>query len=1111
MKPLKEHISLDSLLKIVFLNLGLMLVFSSCSDESKDNKSSDSKLFSLVNSKKSGISFKNVLEEKIERMWYNFNPVYDGGGVAIGDINNDGLSDIYFVGNEVTNRLYLNKGKLKFEDITEKYGLGSDTGWHNGPTMVDINNDGWLDIYVCRGGWVKEAKDRKNLLYINQKDGSFKESAQAYGIDDAGYSFQSMFFDYDLDGDLDMYLINHPSVSNIDIEEYKKGKASGNIYSKDRLYRNNGNNTFSDVTESAGLNQTFGFGLSVCSSDLDDNGYPDIYVSNDYTERDYLFMNNGDGTFSEKLKEVTGHVSLFAMGSDISDFNNDGHEDIFVTEMMPEDYKRSKTMMADMNPERFEYLVDQGFHYQYMHNTLQLNRGNGHFSEVSQLAGLSKTDWSWACYLVDFDNDGLRDAFVSNGYKRDVYDKDSAKDRQDYLAKNKNYIPDMDEFLSLTPVTKSVNYIFKNENGYEFTDRSKEWGMDIPSFSNGAAFGDLDNDGDLDIVVNNFDEAAFLYENNSDKKGANYLRIKLQGPSKNPLGIGARIHLKYAGKQQYEQFKTTRGYLSSVEPIAHFGLGNNSKVDVLEVEWNDGTKTIMSNVKSNQTIEVNHDQSVRFEAENDVFNPLISENTQELFTESFTHQENVFDDYQYQVLLPHRLSQLGPFVSKGDINGDGLVDFYVGGAKGQAGVLYVQNQLGTYTKKTNLAFNQDKDFEDMSSVMFDIDGDKDLDLYVVSGGTEELNRSEYYTDRLYINDGRGNFVKSKNQIPNLLFSGSCVVAEDFDLDGDLDLFVGGRTIPNVYPAPPQSVLLRNDNGKFTEVNNQYASFLNTLGMVTDAEWHDIDKNGFPDLIVVGEWMPVTILLNDGKRFVNATLNYGLTETVGWWNCISSADLDDDGDVDFVLGNLGKNYKFKASSKKPFHVFANDFDGNGSFDIFLAKNYSGDLVPVRGRQCSSEQVPGISQRFGSYNDFAEANINQILGPAIDKSLHYEAQMFSSIILRNVSGKFDIETLPLYNQLSAVTSIIIDDFNGDGQKDILTAGNMYNSEAETTRGDASVGVLNLGDSNGSYKPLSPLESGVFLPYDVKSMESLKLKSDKRVVLVMSNDDLLRSYEY
>ncbi len=1083
-----------------------------CGQEAVETGNSNIKLFTHLESSKTGILFNNHLEESPERHYVNFNPIYDGGGVAIGDINNDELPDIYFTGNEVPNKLYLNKGNLKFEDITASAGVGGGGGWHNGVAMVDINYDGLLDIYVCRGGWHKDPALRTNLLFINKGDLKFEEEAAKYGLADPGYSFQSTFFDYDKDGDLDVYVINHPEKSNLGIAEYLEGHKNGPVHSKDRLYRNQGNNTFKDVTDEAGMGQTFGFGLGVSTADLDNNGYLDVYVTNDYIEADYMFLNNGDGTFTESVKDRMRHISVFSMGIDIADLDHDGQEDIFITEMLPKDYKRSKINMAAMNPKGFFEMVDNGFHYCYMHNVLQKNLGNGHFSEVSQLAGLSKTDWSWACFLSDFDNDGLRDVFVANGYRRDIFDRDAERKMtqffEEHRKQNKPGAPDINEVMDIYHSEKLENHIYKNNGDLNFSYKTKDWGLDVSSFSNGASIGDLDNDGDLDLVINNLNQEAFVFRNNGEKSGNNYLKIKLEGPQKNPHGFGAKVILNFGEKMQMEQFKISRGYLGTVEPKIYFGLGKASQIDEVKVEWLDGKVSTIQNVACNAELTISYKDATGMVAEKAKSPTLFREVTNEAFAQPFVHQENDYDDFKTQILLPHKLSQLGPFIAVADVNGDELEDFYVGGAANQAGRLYIQN-IGGFQAKNMAAFTKDKAHEDMGVLFFDADGDGDQDLYVVSGGVEFPEGSDNYQDRLYLNDGAGNFTKSSG-LPKFTTSGSCVAAGDFEGDGDLDLFVGGRSIPDRYPLPVSSHILINDGGTFTDQTSATASNLRLAGMVTTAIWSDFDKNGSADLILAGEWMPVKFMKNEGGKLKDVTSSYVSDDLTGWWNRIIESDIDGDGDLDYIAGNLGKNYKFKASKEKPFHIYCNDFDNNGSFDVVLAKYYGDKQVPVRGRECSSQQMPFVAEKFPTFHEFADAGINDIYGDGLNAALHYEAQWFASTLFLNESDTFLVKKLPLEAQYSTVQGIIAEDFDQDGKTDIILGGNLYHAEVETTRADASVGLFLKNEGGHSLSSTSVNESGFFIPYDVKDLQLIKIgKEGSNGVLVGSNDGVLRLF--
>ena len=1065
-------------------------------------------LFSLIPPEISGLYFVNTVQETYEKNYYKFTYIYNGGGVAVGDINNDGLSDIYFTGNEVPNKLFLNKGNFEFEDITDKADVAGDSGWYTGVSMVDVNGDGLLDIYACKSDWKNNTpSQRRNQLFINKGDLTFEEKASEYGLNDEGFSIQASFFDYDNDGDLDIYLTNHPYESNLGLEDRLDRRNNPEYSVRDRLYHNN-NGKFEDVSLKAGI-KNYGHGLGVVTADLNQDGYIDIYVANDFKESDYFYLNNGNGTFSNAVKEYFGHIPFYSMGVDAADINNDGLEDLFITEMLPKDYKRSKTNMAPMNVQLFEGMLELGLHHQYMHNMLQINRGINRFSEVSQMAGLSETDWSWACLLSDFDNDGLRDVFVANGFKRDFHDKDYV-DKAKTLAQQQGDDIDIFQLYKLIPFTKLTNFMFKNEGDLKFTDKSNAWGFDDYTLSQGAAVSDFDNDGDLDLVINNLDEPSQIYRNNAEKLNNHFLKISLKGNPQNSTGLGAKIHIKYAEQQQIFEMKVTRGFQSSSEHIAHFGLGKHTQVDEIEVIWLNGKRTIRTNVATNQLIQINYDDAIPITMNNEEKNEfqLFEDITVNAFQPVFKHSENKFDDYKIQVLLPHKLSQLGPFISVADVNGDGLDDFYIGGAHQQSGALYIQSSNTNFIKKEVSIFKQDRIYEDMGSCFFDADGDGDNDLYVVSGSTESEAKTNYYQDRLYLNDGKGDFFESKG-LPEILSSGSCVVPADFDRDGDMDLFVGGRVFPNHFPYPTPSFLLQNDKGQFRDIALNTSLEMTMQGMVTSAVWEDIDGDGDEDLITVGEWMPIKIFENREGIFSDITSVYGLENTVGWWNKIIKSDYDGDGDIDFIVGNLGLNHKFHASSEKPLHLYCSDFDQNGSFDIVLAKYYGEDQVPVRGRECSSEQMPFITEKFPTYKSFADANIDDILGENKQQSLHYEAKMFESIILERNVGGFSIKKLPTLAQIGPINGIVCADFNNDQIKDLLIAGNMYQTEVETTRNDASIGLILTGNDN-SLDPMTTKQSGFFVPQDVKDIKRINIGKDNKIgILVGINDDSLRLF--
>lgn len=1090
--------------------VAVILAFSCNNNE---NEQAQSPVFKKVLSEHSGISFNNLVDENWDKNYFdNFAYVYNGGGVAIGDVNNDGLPDVYFTGNEVANKLYLNLGGMKFKDITESAGVDGGKGWDNGVTMTDINNDGWMDIYVCKGGFRDADAERKNLLYVNQKNGTFKEEARQYGLDDSGYTMHAIFFDMDNDNDLDVYLSSRPDSFYLGLSQMATRKRNPPDYARNKLYKND-NGKFTEVGRKVGIGQTYGYALSIVNADLNKDGYEDMFVANDYADNDYMFINQKNGTFKDEIMKTTNHLSLFSMGTDIADLNNDGYEDIYVTEMLPENYKRSKVSMPRMDVEGFWAIVDSGFQKQYMHNALHLNHGNLFFSDISQLSGLSKTEWSWSTLLCDFDNDGNRDIFVANGYRRDLFDGDILQKQDAYVKANMSKYASAEEmftkgfkdYINIYDPIKVRNYLFKNKGNLQFENVSQAWGFEDSTFSNGAAVADLDNDGDLDLIINNLDQEALMYENTTDKKN-NYIRLNLQGPQQNRQGIGAKVSLYYDGKmQQYFEQKTVRGYLSSNDPVVHFGLGKTQKIDSIIVQWLDGKENVLRNIESNKVVKVDYKESVPGIDRSNKYNTVFAESNTVL-AQAFKHTENVYDEYKDQVLLPHMFTKSGPFIATGDVNGDGLEDFYVGGAANQPGKLYLQTADGKLAPKTISAFEADKAYEDMGTLLFDGDKDGDLDLYVVSGGSEFNDGSPMYQDRLYLNDGKGSFTKSS--LPATTSSGSCVEAYDFDGDGDLDLFRGGQVMPHGYPKPPRSYLLVNENGKFVDKTNDIAPNLSQTGMVNSAIWADINGDKKAELIVAGEWMPIEIYEYVNGKLSEVSKKYGLSNTEGWWNKLVADDIDRDGDLDIIAGNLGENYKFKATNEKPFEVYSKDFDNNGTNDIFLAK-YNGDVqVPIRGRECTSQQCPFILQKFPTFLSFAESDLKTILGDEIETALHHKAHLFSSVLLVNDNGKFTIKALPVEAQLSTVNCILVNDFDKDGKKDILLSGNKFDVEVETTPADASPGLFLKGLGNLNFQSTKPLESGFFVPYNVKDMKAVKLK-DRMGILVSSNDDSLRVF--
>jgi len=1096
-----------SFLFIIIFFLTLMLV--SCTVGNKEKK-----LFVKKSQKQTNIIFNNKLTETDTLNYMNYPYLYMGGGVAIGDINNDNIPDIYFTGNMVDDKLYLGKGNMKFEDITNKSFKSLDEKWHTGATMADVNNDGYLDIYVSVSG---KNSPRTNLLYINNKDLTFTESAKQYGIDDNGHSTQGVFFDYDKDGDLDLYVANYPSTKFLaPISHYRSKMDSLTLKDSDRLYRNNGDHTFSDVTTEAGV-LNFGLSLSVTAADINNDGWTDLYVSNDFAAPDYLYMNNKNGTFRNTLNQSTNHTSYFGMGADIADFNNDGLLDIIQLDMTPEDNYRSKANMASMSTEKFWEGVNSGFHHQYMINSLQLNRGNIDkdtpiFSEISRLAGISTTDWSWSPLFADLDNDGWKDIFIANGTRREINNKDYFIDLSQGSAFSNS--SDLESSLNI-PSEKIDNYAFKNNGDLSFSKVNDDWGLSFYGYSNGASYADLDLDGDLDLVISNIDSIAVLFENkgtNFHKNG--YIRFSFNGPVKNPFGIGVKVKIESNDQQQFQELTTTRGFQSSSEPKLHFGVSSLKSINKITIIWPDDKVEELANVKTNQEIKISYTNAkkVTDQYEDVSSTPFFTDITKPSNI-NYKHTENDYNDFEFETLLPHKTSNFGPGLAVGDINGDGLDDFFIGGAANQSGILYLQNIDGTFIVAKNQPWSVHKNSEDMSAVFFDADADGDQDLYIVSGGNEFLPNSEELQDRIYINNGKGSFSLLLQALPIVNQSGSCVKHFDYDKDGDLDLFVGGRLIPRKYPYPADSYILRNDssNGKvkFTDVTSDIAPTLKELGLVTDAIWNDYDKDGDIDLIIVGEWMPITIIENKKGIFMKRD-NESFKNTTGWWSSIVAKDMDNDGDDDFIAGNLGLNYKYKAELDKTFDVFVSDYDKNGKQDIILGYYNDSIQYPVRGRQCSSEQIPNIKRKYIDYNSYARATLEDIYtSTALENSLHYSAQTFASSYIENLgNGKFRLSQLSNFAQLSSINTIIAKDFNNDNIQDLLVAGNLFASEVETPRNDASMGLLLLGKGNGEFLEVSIQQSKFIASKDVKNMSLIKTK-DGFSVLIANNNDALQIF--
>ncbi|WP_181885089.1 VCBS repeat-containing protein [Pontibacter diazotrophicus] len=1100
-----------------FLSLAAIIVLAGCkADQEKESQreikevASAPRLFESLTETATGITFSNTLTETETLNVLEFEYFYNGGGVAVGDFNNDGLQDIFFAGNMVPSRLYLNKGYLKFEDITKQAGINTSGRWASGVAVADVNNDGYQDIYVCVTGKVNP-QQRTNLLYINNQDNTFTEAAQQYGIADDSYSTHAAFFDYDKDGDLDLYLLNH-TLEEKNPNLLRPQLRNGSGKNTDKLYRNNGNNSYSDVSKEAGI-LVEGHGLGVAISDINQDGWPDVYVSNDYLSNDILYLNNGNGTFTDKAAAYFKHQSQSAMGNDVADFNNDGLVDIITVDMLPEDNLRSKLMFAGMNYDRFMAEIKNGYTPQYMRNTLQLNTGNGSFSEIGQLAGVHSTDWSWSPLLADFDNDGYKDLHITNGFPKDITNRDFIMYRMQGLNSNvptevlnKQFM----KAINQLPSAKKSNYMYRNQGDFTFSNQTKAWGMDVASFSNGAAYADLDGDGDLDLVTNNINGKAFVYRNNAEKHtGNNFLRIKLQGDKANAAGYGAKVRLTQNDKEQFQEYSPYRGFMSTVEPFLHFGLGQDSVIAAVEVAWPDGKVQRLENVKANQVLTLAHKDAVAAKQLKKDAAPQLFQSANARYKIDYVHKEEPYIDFKVQPLLPHKYSQNGPGISVGDVNGDGLEDFYVGGAFKYPGRVFLQSKNGTFTSAA--ITDQTKFEEDMGSLFFDADGDGDLDLYVVSGGNEFPANSPYFQDKLYKNDGKGNFTLDTQALPNTTSSGSFVTAADIDGDSDLDLFVGGRMHPQNYPAPAESYILLNEGGKFRNATAQVLPALQKFGMLTAALWTDFDNDHAADLILTGEGMPITFFRNVNGTLQNVTAATGLPNTSGWWNSLVAGDFDNDGDVDYIAGNLGLNTKLKASDKEPVTVYAADYDRNGSMDPIVAHYVMGKNVPARPRDDIFDQIVSMRRRFTSYDSYARASVTEVLSTAeLNESYVLKSvNMHTSYIQNLGNGKFKITPLPMEAQFAPVFGMTVNDYDGDGNLDVLLAGNSQAPEVLSGAYDAFTGLFLKGNGKGGFQPATLQQSGFFVDGDAKGMAELTLSNGKPLLLTANNDGPLQAY--
>ncbi|WP_228853014.1 VCBS repeat-containing protein [Aegicerativicinus sediminis] len=1114
----------------------LILIVGCDGDRNKIGESDENALFEVMTPEHTGVEFTNeVIEtENLNVMKYEY--MYNGSGVGIGDFNGDGLADIYLTGNTVKNKLFLNNGNFKFQDVTEIARVGGRKGWKTGVSVADVNGDGLLDIYVCYSGLGTDA-ERANQLFVNQGNNNeglpvFKDEAELYGIDAAGtYSTQAAFFDYDLDGDLDMFLLNHSKNYYSPFYNSTKLRNTRHPLFGNSLFRND-DGKFKNVSQEAGIHGSgLNFGLGVAISDFNEDNLPDIYVSNDYVEQDFLYLNNGDGTFKDASKMAFDHISQFSMGNDAADINNDGHIDLITLDMLPEDNYRQKVLKGPDEYDRYQLAIDSGYHKQQMRNMFQLNmgvdpKGNPRYSEIGQLTGISNTDWSWAPLLADFDGDGKKDLYITNGYLRDYTNKDFMKfEVNNAMEKASNqgvelfgeegkekYSKVIFDLVNLMPSTKVSNYMLKNTDGLSFENVTKKWGLNQPTVSTGAAYADLDNDGDLDLIVSNTNDPVGIYRNNlNEKSPANYIKIKLEGDSKNTFGIGAKVWVVSDSLYQFAENYPIRGYQSSVDPELYFGLGNSNNVTI-KVQWPDGKVFIQNNVPINRVHQISQSSSGNIESsdiahgtENKIFEEITNSGI------NYKHHENRFVDFKFNRLALFQNSRSGSKMSVADVNGDGIDDVFIGGALGQTDGLYISQANGKYLKSTDDCWNYGISFETIGSAFLDVDNDGDQDLYVVNGGSEPSLEPARLKDKLFINLGNGKFVHAPDDaLPQAFSNGSVAVAGDFDNDGDQDLYVGGGDKPGNYPEGDLGGILRNDTNpstgeiRFTIVTKEVNPDLRQPGLITDAKWVDLNNDKWLDLVLVGEWMPIRIFINQSGKLVEKSRDFGLENTTGLWQSLGFEDIDGDGDQDLIVGNMGSNLQFKATKSEPMEAFVGDFRDDGLMTTVISCYIQGERYPIATLDELQDAFPLIKKKFLKYDDYAKSTLDEVFSDEkLNSAQHFEVQQLQSLYLENTGQGFKLHVLPTEAQFSAIQGINIYDFDGDNNLDVLLTGNYYPMKVEYGPVDAGKGLLLKGNGNGQFSIIKNDKLGLWIDGDVRDSKLLHHNDDIYIILSKNND--------